>query len=188
MINRAERRRLARVERRDTKPVREGLTVGQLKDAEAELAEGAVVHDSSHATTMSVLAHGWFALDHQREASRMTYQRIVELRKGGRELKSDQIVQQYAEAKEEILVLETQIVELLSTVADEDDEGTALTILAASHMNLMTGVAVRLPEAVRDRFAQEAGLVDAPEGEKDPEGAGQEGEGKPPDGEDGQTD
>lgn len=162
MDNRATRRQRARQERRDNKPVLQGLTAGQLKEAEAELAAGATSHESSRGTTMAVLAHGWFALDHQREASRMTYERIVELRKGGRELKTDTIVQQYAEAKEEILVLESQIVDLLEIVAAEDGDDPALSLLAASHMNLMNGLGVRFPLAIRARFAMEAGLSDAP--------------------------
>lgn len=175
MENRQQRRQRTRQEGRDNQPGRQGMTAGQLKDAELELAEGAVGHDSSHATTMAVLAHGWFALDHQREASRMTYERIIELRKGGRELKTDAIVQQYAEAKQEILVLEGQIVKLLGVVADGDGEDVALTILGAQHMNLMTGISVRLPEATRDRFAHEADLID--EDEKDPEATGEESTG-----------
>ena len=159
MENRATRRRRERQQQRDGMKVREGLTVGQLKAAEADLADGAVGHESSRATTMAVLAHGWYALDHQREASRVTYQRIIELRKGGRELKTDDIVKQYAEAKEEILVLESQIVGLLERIAEEDGEEVALGLLGASHMNLMNGLGVRFPEAIRTRFAWEADLI-----------------------------
>ncbi len=162
MENRSQRRQRARQERRDLKPVVDGLNAAQLKEAEAELDEGSVSHESSKATTLSALAHSWFALDHQREASRMTYERIKELRKSGRDLKTDAIVQQYAEAKQEIIILETQIVDVLGTVADEDGDEAALALLGTTHMNMMNGLGVRFPVPIRVRFAMEAGLADAP--------------------------
>ena len=166
MLNRTQRRQQARQERRDNKPVVDGLNAAQLKEAEAELDEGSVSHESSRATTMSALAHSWFALDHQREASRTTYERTKELIKSGRDAKTNTIVQQYAEAKQEIILLETQVVSLLGTVADEDGDEAALALMATTHMNMMNGLGVRFPVPIRTRFAMEAGLADAPSEEE----------------------
>ena len=182
MESRQTRRQRERQERRDNKPTREGLTVGQLKEAEAELADGAVEHEASRATTLAVLAHSWYALDHQREASRTTYQRSIELRKGGRDIKTDSLVQQYAEAKVEIAVVESQIVSLLETLADEEGEELALALLDHAHTNMMTGIGVRFPKAAQLRFAHDAGLLEeeeetgSPEDEPDVPPEGQKGQ------------
>lgn len=154
---------LTRQQRRDAKPIREGLTAGQLRAAEAELADGVVERESSHATTLAVLAHSWFALDHQREASRVMYERTVELRRSGREAQTDAIVQQYAEAKAEITLVESQIVRLLAMMAEEDGEVVALALLGSTHMNMLNGIGVRFPVGVRDRLAVEAGIKADPE-------------------------
>ncbi len=160
-MNRSERRQA----QRDGKPLRDGFTVGQLKEAEAEMAAGAVAHQSSRGTTMSVLAHGWFALDHQREDARLMYQRTLELRQAGRDLKTDGVVEQYADAKMQIGIIEAQIVRALQDVAEEEGPAMAEALLGTTHMNMMTGIGVKFPEGIREQLAIQAGILEPPGGD-----------------------
>ena len=129
--------------------------------AEEQLRLASENPQSSFATTMSVLAHTWFALDQVREAARMTYQRAVKLREQGRQMSTTTVVKQYEEAQLEIEIVESQVVELLRNIAQHPDEGvdSAIGLLGSAHTNIQSGIAVRLPHAVQVRLAIVSGVM-----------------------------
>ena len=142
-------------------------TPGDQEAAEEQLRLASLDPQSSFGTSMSVLAHTWFTLDQVREAARLTYVRAVKLRETGRQMSTTTVVKQYDEAQAEIEVVESQIVELLRTIAQHPDEGVdpAFGLLASAHTNIQSGIAVRLPHGVQVRLALEAGILAPEDGE-----------------------
>ena len=143
-------------------PTREGFSPSQLREAEAELSAGAPAMEVAHSTTMAALVNAWYIADHKREAARLNYGTIVEIRKRGRKVKPDMAVRQYAEAKEQLEVLEDQMLGFLREVGS-DDRQDAERLLHGQHYIPGTPVMYRLPQSVRDRIQDQAmptGLAD----------------------------
>lgn len=147
MVSRAERRRQARGDKQTTS----GATRQQLREAEEELDSGTTTLVASHATTISIMVSSWHMLEHQREGARVTYGRVKELKVRGRELQTDAIVKQYAEAKQELEILEDQMRTFLEMVA-KDDEAEAEELVALRHPVPGTGMTYKLPDQAADRI------------------------------------
>ncbi|KKM77636.1 hypothetical protein LCGC14_1367980 [marine sediment metagenome] len=147
MTSRAERRRQQRGEKKTST----GATRQQLREAEEELDSGTMTMEASHATTFSIMVSAWHMLEHQREGARVTYGRVKELKASGRDVQTDAIVKQYAEAKQELEILEDQMHKFLLEVA-EDGEGEAEELVAMRHPVPGTGMTYKLPDQAADRI------------------------------------
>ena len=102
-------------------------------------------------------------LEHQREGARVTYGRVKELKARGRELQTDAIVKQYAEAKQELEILEDQMRTVLQEVA-KDDQAEAEELVALRHPVPGTGMTYKLPDQAADRIWP----ADDPDGDDPP--------------------
>ncbi len=143
MTSRAERRRQQRGEKKTST----GATRQQLREAEEELDSGTMTMEASHATTFSIMVSAWHMLEHQREGARVTYGRVKELKAKGRDVNTDAIVKQYAEAKQELEILEDQMRIFLKGVAEDEAE----ELVVMRHPMPGSGMTYKLPDQAADR-------------------------------------
>ena len=126
---------------------------------------------ASPGTTMAVLAHQWFTLAQQREASRLTQERFIKMQQAGRTIQRDGVLRQFQESGVELALVEEQIVEVLKDVGAREGIETALALLAAQHLNMVNDVSVRFPPITQAKLAFDAGFL--PQGDAfKPEGEG----------------
>jgi len=124
----------------------DGVTRKQLLDAEEELSLEAETAVASPGTTFSALLYDWVILEHQREAIRVKYHRMVELKKRGRKNDPDQSLTNYVQTKEEMEVIQEQIVEFLLTL----DEDEIQRLLHSQHPIPGELVTLRVPTKLMD--------------------------------------
>ena len=146
MESRAQRRRRERGEKQTTS----GGTRKELREAEEELDAGSMTMVASNATTFAVLVTSWHVLEHQREGSRVMYNRFKELKGRGRDVQTESVVKAYAESKQELEILEDQMRVFLKGVA-EDDEAEAEELVVMHHPVPGTGMSYKLPDQAADR-------------------------------------
>ncbi len=144
MVSRADRRRQQRGEKKTTT----GATRQQLREAEDELDSGTSTMEASHATTFSIMVSAWHMIEHQREGARVTYGRFKELKSKGREVQTDAVVKQYADAKQELEILEGQMYMFLLKVPEAEAE----ELVAMRHPVPGTGMTYKLPDQAADRI------------------------------------
>ncbi len=145
---RAEKRRQVKQER---KPDPNGLTKKQLQDAADELAElTEIPRKSDPETAFGAMLDQWWGLEHQREGIRVQYERTRELLTRGRQVRPDDLKSQYALVKEELQVVEDQIVKLL----DGLDEDLVSQLLSTRHLLPQKGITYGVPDELKERLRQ----------------------------------
>ncbi len=144
--SRAQRRR----NDRGNKPAfgAKGLSRQNLADAEDELGAAVTEQTASPGIIWTTLVDQWMAVDYLRESTRTAYTRVIELQKRGRTADTKALVQAYAEAKQEIELLEDQAVEFLAN--GEFDEDAIRSFLYDQRAIPGRGVLIRPPEALVD--------------------------------------
>ena len=147
MESRAARRR----RERDKKKTTSGGTRKELREAEEELDAGSMTMVASNATTFAAMVSGWHTIEHQREGSRVAYNRVKELKGLGREVQTEPIVKLYAESKQELEILEDQMRTFLQGVAREN-EAEAEQLVTMMHPIPGTGMSYKLPDRAADRI------------------------------------
>jgi hypothetical protein len=134
-----------------------GITRAALRSAEDEL-EAFSVAPTAHVdidNTFAALLDAWQKLEHQRESNRMDYQRLSELNKKGREVDKDGIVQAFAQAKQEIEVVEEQIFALFK----DEEESDIRRLIRGRHFVPGTGIIWGVPDSLKRIVAQETGMT-----------------------------
>ena len=153
MSNRTDRRR----KNRDNLPVAEGLTRKDLRDAEDELDKLVTTNQVNDETTFASLLETWLALDHQQESARLSYARVAELRKLGRTIETDQLIKNFAETKQELEILNKQLIGFLSNQVEDSERIKSLVI--NRHLIPGSGIIVRAPRALRDLLSQALEII-----------------------------
>ena len=165
---RSERRRQGRYEKNLTKGTG-GVTRREIQEAEEELKQSSLERDTEPITTFAMMLDDWHSAEHAREGLKIQYDRTVELKRHGRQVDPDVLVKQYAEAKQDLLLIETQFVDFLKEL---DDEIQARQFLLGRHVVPNRGYLWRVPDDLAERLAEAAGfnLYDE-ETEEEEEGA-----------------
>lgn len=158
MATRAEKRQDARAAKKDSRTVG-GISYKELSEAEAELLGGSDARVTEPATTFGALLDDWHGAEATRESLRVQYARVVELKRRGRPLDPDKIVQQYAQAKQDIQMIEDQMVEFLKEIED----GVTRQLLTGRHLIPNKGYIWEVPKALKSLLAKARGLEDEEE-------------------------
>ena len=153
MTSRSDRRRAQRETDRQGNRVG-GITVRDLRAAEEELSRLAPVYDDDDETTFAVLLHDWQSSEHKRVGLLRQYQKITELKRRGRSVETDRVVQGYAEAKEDLQVTEEQLVSFLKQI----DVSKAQALMNGTHYIAHVGIFLRVPDTLTDRISEALGL------------------------------
>ena len=165
MVNRAEKRRQDREKAKAGKTMA-GLSRKQIEEAEEEMGRGIeeAVPDSDQPTTaFAMLLDDWHALDHTKEGLKVQYQRTVELKQLGRNVDPNALVKGFAEVKQELEMIESQMVDVLAGL----ETARAEQLLAERHLVPSKGYIWRVPAALKERL-QAALAPPAAEGELAP--------------------
>jgi transposase len=144
MTPRKDRRRQDRAAARLDKQV-DGFTRRQLLEAEEELVGESEERVADPETTYGVFLNEWMITEHRREALRLQYLRVVELKQRGRRMNPDEVLTEYAQIKETMELIESQIVEFLDSL----DDGLTGQLLSNRHFIPGTGVSLRTPDSLK---------------------------------------
>lgn len=150
MSTRAEQRREKRENDRLSR-LDGGIPRRLWQEAEEEMLRGMELEEVHPETVFAVLLDDWVRYNHIREKARQQYHRTAELKGRGRNVTTDPLVQQFARAKEDLELVEEQMLELLDMLGDEKRSD----LLDGRHLMPDSGYSVRLPENLKARLLEQ---------------------------------
>lgn len=152
--SRAERRRQRREDAKVTKTI-DGVSRRLLEQVRDELESLNSDDRVTPEVSFAALLDDWHTAEHSLESIRLSYQRVLKLKKQGRNLETDPVIKRYAETKQEQQAIEEQMVDLLDGV---DDDDKIMGVVNERHLAATRGFIWSVPDRLKKYLLEELGL------------------------------